>query len=148
MLYLRYLPSTAFFGPSLISFFILGAIFFLLPGALVSADLASSFPEKSGIYQWTKLAFGKKTAFLAVWLQWVNTLVWFPTILSFIAGTFAFLINPVLGTNTTYLICMIIGIFWVLTFLNLKGVWNKVFSIKLYKSSELSDTSCDEFVAC
>ena len=118
----RNLPSTAFFGPSLVSFFILGAIFFLLPGALVSADLASALPEKSGVYQWTKLAFGKKTAFLAVWLQWVNTLVWFPTILSFIAGTFSFFINPALGTNPTYLLCMIVGIFWVLTFLNLKGV--------------------------
>jgi len=118
----RNLPSTAFFGPSLISFYILGAIFFLLPGAIVSADLASAFPEQSGVYRWSKLAFGKKTAFLTVWLQWVNTLVWFPTILAFIAGTASFLINPVLGTNHVFLLSVIIGLFWLLTFLNLRGV--------------------------
>ena len=29
------------------------------------------------------LWLGEKVAFLAIWLQWVNTMVWFPTILSF-----------------------------------------------------------------
>ena len=118
----RNLPSTAFFGPSLISFYILGAVFFLLPAAIVSADLASAFPEQSGVYKWSKLAFGKKTAFLTVWLQWVNTLVWFPTILAFIVGTASFLINPILGTNHVFLLSVIIGLFWLLTFLNLRGV--------------------------
>lgn len=119
---IRNLPSVAFFGPSLISFFILGALFFLIPGALISADLASAFPAKSGVYQWVKRAFGKKTAFLAIWLQWVNTLVWFPTMLAFIAGTVAFFIDPKLGSNSIFLMCLIVGGFWFLTLLNLRGI--------------------------
>ncbi len=119
---IRNLPSTAFFGPSLIFFFILGALFFLIPGALISADLAAAYPEKSGVYQWVKRAFGKKTAFLAIWLQWVNTLVWFPTMLAFIAGTVAYLIAPKLGTNDIFLLSVIVGGFWLLTLLNLRGI--------------------------
>src|ERR1700760_1231064 len=81
---IRNLPATALFGSSLIFFFIFSAIVFLIPAALVSAELSSTWTEKSGIYYWTKLAFGEKTGFVAIWLQWINTMVWFPTILSFL----------------------------------------------------------------
>src|ERR1700687_2343823 len=80
---IRNLPATALFGSSLIFFFIFSAIVFLIPAALVSADLASHSKEKSGIFHWVHLAFGKKMAFLSIWLQWINTMVWFPTVLSF-----------------------------------------------------------------
>ena len=119
---IRNLPATALFGSSLIFFFILSAIVFLIPTALVSAELSSTWTEKSGIYHWTKLAFGEKTAFLAIWLQWINTMVWFPTFLSFMAGTLAYLINPALGQNKIYLVTVILSVFWLFTFINLKGV--------------------------
>lgn len=119
---IRNLPATALFGSTLVFFFVFSAIVFLLPTALVSAELSSAWPEKSGIYQWIKLAFGKKTAFFAIWLQWINTMVWYPTILSFIAGTASFLINPELAQNKLYLISIIIATFWLLTFVNLKGI--------------------------
>jgi glutamate:GABA antiporter len=118
----RNLPATAFFGPALVFFFVIGALFFLLPGAFVSADLAEAFPERSGIYQWVKMAFGKKTAFLAVWLQWVNTLVWFPTMLAFIGGTFAYFINPALAQNNHFILALVVIVFWSVTLINLQGV--------------------------
>lgn len=119
---IRNLPATALFGSSLIFFFIFSAIVFLIPAALVSAELASAWTSKGGIYNWVKLAFGEKLGFLAVWLQWINTMVWFPTILSFIAGTAAYLINPALAQNKIYLVSVILVTFWTLTFLNLKGL--------------------------
>lgn len=118
----RNLPSTALFGSALIFFFIFSAIVFLIPSSLVSAELAATYTEKSGIYHWTKLAFGEKSAFLAIWLQWINTMVWFPTILSANAGTLAYLINPNLAQNKFYLISIILGTFWILTIINLKGI--------------------------
>ncbi len=119
---IRNLPTTALFGSSLIFFFIFSAIVFLIPAALVSAELSSTWTEKSGIYYWTKLAFGEKTGFVAIWLQWINTMVWFPTILSFMAGTISYLINPALAQNKLYLVSVILSVFWILTFINLKGV--------------------------
>ncbi len=119
---IRNLPGAAIFGSTLIFFYVFSAIVFLIPTALVSAELSASWPEKSGIYHWVKLAFGEKFAFLAIWLQWINNMVWFPTILSFIAGLIAYLINPDLAQNKVYLVAVILTSFWVLTLINLKGI--------------------------
>lgn len=119
---IRNLPATALFGSSLIFFFILSAIVFLIPAALVSAELASHSTEKSGVFHWIHQAFGKKIGFLAIWLQWINTMVWFPTILSFIAGTATYFINPALAQNKLFLMAVILSTFWLLTWVNLKGL--------------------------
>jgi amino acid transporter len=119
---IRNLPATALFGSSLIFFFIFSAIIFLIPAGLVSAELSSRSNEKSGIFHWVHQAFGEKIAFFAIWLQWINTLVWFPTVLSFIAGTAVYFINPVLAQNKIYLVSIILSTFWFLTWVNLKGL--------------------------
>ncbi|OGO94467.1 MAG: transporter [Coxiella sp. RIFCSPHIGHO2_12_FULL_42_15] len=119
---IRNMPTTALFGPQLIFFAVLGALFFLIPIGLVSAELVTTKDLKSGVYQWVKVALGKRAAFFAIWLQWINTLVWYPTILSFIAGTAAYLINPALAQNKWYLVAVILIVFWSLTGVNLKGI--------------------------
>lgn len=119
---LRNLPAAALFGSSLIFFFVFSAIVFLIPTSLVSAELSATFPEKGGVYQWVRMAFGEKWAMAAIWLQWINTMVWYPTMLSFIAGTFAYLINPELAQNKTYLVSFILIVFWSLTLINLRGI--------------------------
>jgi amino acid transporter len=119
---IRNLPAASLFGSTLIFFFVFSAVVFLIPTALVSAELTAASSEKSGIYQWVKEAFGEKTAFLAIWLQWVTNLVWFPTILSFIAGLTAYLIDPALAQNKFYLVSVILGAFWFLTIINFRGM--------------------------
>lgn len=118
---IRNLPGAALFGSSLIFFFIFAAVVFLIPTALVSAELSANV-SSGGIYHWARLAYGERIGFLAIWLQWINNIVWFPTILSFIAGTFAYLINPALAANKYYLVGVILSVFWALTLLNLKGI--------------------------
>lgn len=119
----RNLPGTALFGSTLIFFFVFSAILFLIPVSLISAELASAWSEEEGgIYSWVKQAFGTNLAFFAIWLQWINTMVWYPTILSFIAGTLAYLIEPTLAQNKFYLISVILVVFWSLTFIGLSGI--------------------------
>src|SRR3990167_11312225 len=118
---LRNMPSNAMFGPSLIFFFIAAAITFLLPIALISAELTSYHPDKNGIYQWIKEAFGENVAFFGIWLQWINTATWYPSILSFIAGGIAILIDPALATNKLFAVCVVLTVFWGLTFLSTRN---------------------------
>ncbi|HYF97670.1 MAG TPA: amino acid permease, partial [Coxiellaceae bacterium] len=73
---IRNLPTTALFGTSLVFFFGLAAICFLIPTALVSAELSSSSTESGGIYAWIKHAFGVQTGFVAVWFQWIENVIW------------------------------------------------------------------------
>jgi len=90
---------------------------------LVSAELSSTWSEdEGGVYSWVRHAFGDNMAFFTIWLQWINTIVWYPTILSFIAGTLAYLINPALAQNKFYLIGIMLTIFWSLTLLGLSGL--------------------------
>lgn len=119
---IRNLPASALFGSTLIFFFIFSALVFLIPAALVSAELSANMPEQGGIYYWVRAAFGEKVAFLAIWLQWINTIFWFPTIFSFVAGTATYFISPELAQNKIYLITAILTILWLLTWINLKGI--------------------------
>lgn len=118
---LRNMPSNAMFGAPLIFFFVAAAITFLLPIALISAELTSYHPEKNGIYQWIKEAFGEKAALMGIWLQWINTATWYPSILSFIAGGLACLIHPALCSSKIFAVIVILTVFWSLTLLSLNN---------------------------
>jgi len=119
---IRNLPATALFGSQLIFFFTMGALFFLIPTALVSAELSSGWARQGGIYIWVKEAFGKKAGFLAIWLQWIENVIWYPTILSFVAGTIGYMINPAMADNPWFLWLVILASFWGATLINLRGM--------------------------
>lgn len=134
---IRNLPATALFGSQLIFYFILGAIFFLIPTALVSAELASGWPKQGGIYVWVKEAFGKNMGFLAIWLQWIENVIWYPTILLFVGGTIAYLISPELSTSPYFLWALVVGSFWGATLINLRGMNSSAFFSTLCSLSGL-----------
>ena len=101
----------------------IAGLFFLIPSALISAELASQAADgEGGIYRWVTQAFGSRWGFLAVWFQWIENVVYYPALLSYIAGTVAYLINPELIDSKVYLITFILSAFWILTFLNLFGM--------------------------
>lgn len=119
---LRNLPSTALLGTQSITFFIAAGLCFFIPVALCCAELASGWPKQGGVFLWVSEAFGKDLGFLAVWLQWIESVVWLPTILSFIAATGAYLIDPVLENSRLYLVITMVVVLWGMTFLNFKGL--------------------------
>lgn len=115
-------PLTAVYGFSSLFYFIVSILLFFIPVSLVSAELATGWPERGGVYVWVREAFGHRWGFLAGWLLWIENVVWYPTILSFIAGTIAFSFDPSLADNTLYMFCVIFGAFWGATLLNLLGM--------------------------
>src|SRR3990167_3089822 len=115
---LRTLPFSAAYGFSLVFFYLAAAVLFFLPVAFVSAELATSWPTKGGIYIWVREAFGERWGFVIIWLQWIYNIVWYPTILAFIAGTLAYLINPDLANDKFFMFSTILIIFWGSTLLN------------------------------
>lgn len=119
---IRTLPTNALFGPSLIFFFFLSSLIFLIPVALISSEFASRYPDQGGVFYWIEHAFGEKVGALSIWLQWINTMVWYPTALLFLAGTIAHLFHPDLAKNPFFLSSAAISSYWFLTLLNLKGI--------------------------
>lgn len=115
-------PFTAEYGFSAIFYLLLGALIFFVPLALVTAELATSIPKAGGVFAWVKEAFGQRVGFLAVWLQWVENVIWYPTVLSFIAAAIAYAVKQDLANDTTYTMFVILIVFWAATFFNLFGM--------------------------
>jgi len=114
-------PLLAEFGFSVIFLLALASIIFFIPAAFVSAELASGWPDK-GIYTWVSEALGERFGFLAIWLQWIENVIYYPTVLSFIAATLSYTINPDLMNNKLYVIPVILGTFWTATLVNFLGM--------------------------
>jgi amino acid transporter len=112
VLSIRNFPSMAIYGWSCIGWYVLGAILFLIPISLAGAELATGWPEGGGVYAWVKQAFGEKGGFTALFCEWSNNLVWFPTVLSFIASTLAFALTPGLAANPWYMFTVMMIAFW------------------------------------
>jgi amino acid transporter len=119
---LRTVPITAKLGLPLVSYYLFAAIAFFIPVALVAAELATAYPRNGGLYIWIKEAFGQRTGFASIWLQCIYNLIWFPTILLFIASTCAYIINPKLAHHQGFLTTTIISLFWLFTGLNCFGL--------------------------
>ena len=122
VLSLRNLPSQAEYGYSVIFYMVASSLFFFIPSALVSAELASAWPEDGGVYLWVKEAFGPKWGFVAIFMQWVENLPWFPAVLTFVASSIAYVFDPKLATNRWFVLITIWVSLWLATFLNFKGM--------------------------
>lgn len=119
---IRTLPISAEYGSKLISVYVLAGLLFLLPIALIAAELASGWPQTGGIYVWVKQAFGKRWGFMVAWLQWLYNIIWFPTILAMLTVTGLTVIAPQ-SINNKPLICACLLIsFWLVTLLNCFGI--------------------------
>lgn len=119
---LRNLPLVASYGLSSLFFFGVVAIGFLIPSALVSAELATGWSKGGGVYVWVREALGDRWGFFAIWMQWVHNVAWYPVILSFVATTLAYAFNPALAQHKVFVLSVILVSFWGMTIFNALGV--------------------------
>lgn len=125
---LRGLPAEAEYGVSSAFYYILAALVFLIPVSLVAAELAAMFPyQQGGMFRWIGEAFGDKPGFLGIWLQWIESTIWYPTVLTFGAVSLAFIgmdhvFDAHLAANKYYTIVVVLAIYWLATIISLKGM--------------------------
>ena len=125
---LRGLPSESIYGLSSAFYYLFAAVVFLIPTALIAAELAAMFQDKQGgVFRWVGEAYGKRFGFLAIWLQWIESTIWYPTILTFGAVSLAFVGfnqagDEVLSNNRIYTLIVVLVIYWGATFISLKGM--------------------------
>ena len=125
---LRGLPAEAEYGVSSAFYYLFAALVFLIPVSLVAAELAAMFPyQQGGMFRWIGEAFGQKLGFLGIWLQWVESTIWFPTVLTFGAVSLAFIgmdhvADSHLASNKIYTIVVVLAIYWIATLISMKGL--------------------------
>ncbi len=109
---LKNLPMNAQYGSQLIIYYLIAIVAFFIPSALITAELATTWPATGGVYIWVREAFGKGAAFLIVWIQLLMAMSWYPAILSFISATLGNLISPELAANKLYIFLMVQLLYW------------------------------------
>ncbi|WKK22293.1 APC family permease [Streptomyces olivoreticuli] len=107
---LRPSPSMAIYGLAAVFLYVVPAVVFLLPTALVSAELASGWT--GGVYRWVSEGLSKPLGFLAVWCQFAMTIAYYPSLLAYVASTFAYVIDPRLADNGLYIALVIVVVYW------------------------------------
>lgn len=114
-------PTIAELGLPAFFYLLLGALGFFIPLGLLTAELSTTYPERGGVFAWVERAFGHRTGFLAAWLFWTQNLIWYPTTLSFIASTLAYLFDPSLAASKAYNVGVILVCLLGATYVNLQG---------------------------
>ena len=125
---LRGLATEAIYGPTSAFYYLFAAIVFLIPTAMVAAELAAMFSAKQGgVFRWVGEAFGARFGFLAIWLQWIQSTIWYPTVLTFGAVSLAFIgtdmtADAALASNRFFTLVVVLAIYWIATFISLRGL--------------------------
>lgn len=114
---LRGLPMMAAEELTMFVYIGFATVLFLVPAGLVAAELGGAFGNRAGgLYVWVGEAFGKKAGFVAIFLAWVQNIIFYPTGLSFAAAAFAFAIDkPDLAQNGKYVGLFTVIAFWLCT---------------------------------
>ncbi len=100
-------------------FYLIAGLFFLIPTALVCAELGGMMTQDNGgVYTWVSRAFGKKAGVVAIWMEWFNNVIGFPASLSAIVATVAYIGLEGLLTEKTQMWVLMLMIYWAVTFFN------------------------------
>jgi glutamate:GABA antiporter len=121
----RWIAAAGHNGTSSISLWILAALLFFIPMALVINELSSRFPEEGGLYVWSKEAFGDFHGFVAGWTYWVYTIFYFPGLLLASTSMSAYVIGgkgAELAQDRTFLLAGSLGLLLIAVVLNLVGL--------------------------
>ena len=119
---LRNFPATALLGTQAIFFLLAAAVCFFIPVALACAELTSAWPDKGGVYTWVRHALGPHWALIALWLQWIEAVIFLPALLTSITTIIAYLVAPKLADHRLFVAALTLFILWGATFLNYRGL--------------------------
>ena len=121
----RWIAAAGHNGTSSISLWVLAAVFFFVPGALVINELSSRFPKEGGLYAWSREAFGPFHGFIAGWTYWIYTFFYFPGLLLASASMAAYVIGgrgALLSQDRTFQLTVSLSILLVALVLNIVGL--------------------------
>lgn len=111
------------YGLASIFFYLVSAVLFFIPVAYIAARFGMLWPgEEGGIYLWVSKGFNSRWGLWPMWLQWIQQVIWYPTILSYMASTFAHIFFPHWAYSQLFIGFFCVLVFCTLSFLVCKGV--------------------------
>jgi amino acid transporter len=80
------LTASASIGVSAVGWWVITIVLFLVPSGLITAELATAYPEQGGIYAWVRRAYGRRWAARTTYWYWVNVAMWMPSVYLLFTG--------------------------------------------------------------
>ena len=113
----RWIAAAGHNGTSSISLWVLAAVFFFVPGALVINELSSRFPEEGGLLRLVPRSLRTFSWFCGSgWTYWIYTVFYFPGLLLASASMSAYIIGgrgAQLAQDRTFLVEVSLGLLLV-----------------------------------
>lgn len=122
---LRWLLTAAQTGPSATLLWLAALVLFFIPQALSVIELTTRYPKEGGVYVWAREAFGPGHGFIAGWCYWVNNLIYYPSLLIFIASNALFIGGSAwlgLESSPLYMVMFSLAMLWLVLGLNIRGL--------------------------
>ncbi|QUS55434.1 amino acid permease [Pseudovibrio brasiliensis] len=117
---LRNMPMMAETGMQMVLLNAITVFAYLIPTALISAELATGWPQ-NGVFHWVEAAFGTPIGFVAVFLQWIQSIFGVTSIVAYATATLTYAFDPELGSNRYYITFSVLALYWAATLINFKG---------------------------
>lgn len=108
------IASVATMGFASITWNLIVALIFFLPGSLTVAELGATYPDNGGFYSWIKRAFGELWGARISWIYWICNSIWISSVCTLIVNVFCqvfYLELPKIVTTVAN-----IGIIWLIMF--------------------------------
>src|SRR5438270_11258222 len=121
----RWIAAAAHNGSSSISLWVLAALLFFLPTALIIIELSTRYPAEGGLYVWSKEAFGDFHGFVAGWSYWIYTFFYFPGLLTASVAMSVYIGGPKyawLAGSPKYLLWASLGLLAIAVLFNIIGL--------------------------
>lgn len=122
---LRWIATAAAAGPSALVMWLVALAGFYVPLASAVIHLSARFPNEGGLYVWVQRAFGDFAGFMAGWMYWMSTVIYFNGLLYFGAGSALFILDPTgrtLADSPAYFVAASLGALAVALAVNVVGL--------------------------
>lgn len=114
------LAASAAIGTSSIFWWLLTLVLFFIPYGLITAELATSYPEQGGIYAWVRRAYGARWGARTSWLYWVNVALWMPSVYLLFSGILAQILGIELALWTQIAVAIVLT--WVTIWMDIASL--------------------------
>jgi amino acid transporter len=126
-------PAVAIMGNSQYFWWLLLIVLFLIPYGLIASELSTAFPDEGGLYDWVRLAFGKKWGTRVSWYYWINFPIWIGSLAVLFPLIVNFLIDPTGGDPLGIAGQLLIGLafIWIVIIVSLFKVSDSAWILNL-----------------
>ncbi|MFD2385961.1 APC family permease [Enterococcus rivorum] len=115
-------------------------VLFFLPYGLISAELGTTYTGDGGIYDWVKMAFGRRWGARVAWFYWINFPIWMASLAVLFTEVMVQIFN--LTVSTPVLVGIQLLFIWIVTIISCYPVSDSKWILNLAAFAKVAIMVC------